>query len=150
MVLTGYMGNWAGIQMPRSLRSLCRELPALDARGNYLCCRGKPLPERERLPPFKENKKLLLVEVEQRRHPGEEAEVGRGAWSLCLHVPRASCCHDHRELWAITPLVSSGMTQTGCSFQSDQNVERTSKKQTIETTQAKNTQAPGARHPVPP
>lgn len=46
-VLSGYMGNWACIQTPRSLRSLCCDLPALDARGNYLCYRGKPLPGRK-------------------------------------------------------------------------------------------------------
>ena len=64
--------------MPRSLRSLCRDLLALDARGNYLCCRVKALPGRERLAPFKENKKRL--QVEQRRHAGETAGVGRGGW----------------------------------------------------------------------
>ena len=77
-VVSGCMGSWAGIQMPRSLRSLCRDLLALDARGNYLCCRVKALPGRERLAPFKENKKRL--QVEQRRHPGETAEMGRGGW----------------------------------------------------------------------
>ena len=75
-MLSGYKGNWTGVQTPRSLRSLCCDLPDLDARGNYLCCRGKPLPGRERLPPCKENKKLLLVEVERRRH--QEKKQRRG------------------------------------------------------------------------
>lgn len=80
-IVSGCMGSWAGIQMPRSLRSLCLDLLALDARGNYLCCRVKALPGRERLAPFKENKKRLRAE--QRRHPGRDGEGRLAPLSPC-------------------------------------------------------------------